>query len=47
VLSKLGLLGYLLRHRRASVFKDSQPVFCGITLPLTPSLIPALTLTQL
>jgi len=32
VLSKLGLLGYLVRHRRAPVFRDAQPVFCGITI---------------
>ena len=32
MLSKLGLLGYLVRHRRAPVFRDAQPVFCGITI---------------
>jgi len=32
VLSKLGLLVYLVRHRKAAFFRDSQPVFCGITI---------------
>ena len=32
MLSKLGLLVYLVRHRKAAVFRDSQPVFCGITI---------------
>ena len=32
VLSKLGLLSYLVRHRRAPIFRDAQPIFCGITI---------------
>ena len=32
VLSKLGLLGYLILHRKATVFRDAQPIFCGITI---------------
>ena len=32
VLSKLGLLGYLILHRKATVFRDAQPIFCAITI---------------